>query len=74
MKGKKLTKDELYVVHPITMSLIFSSLRNLLKEGDKLWANSIFEFLAQALADKVFRDYLIINDVLDITANLQELI
>jgi hypothetical protein len=74
MKGKKLTKDELYVVHPITISLMFSSLRNLLKEGDELWANSMFEFLAQASADEAFRDYSTIDDVLDITADPQELI
>jgi hypothetical protein len=34
----------------------------------------MFEFLAQALADKAFRDYSTIDDVLDIMADPQELI
>jgi hypothetical protein len=62
-------------LHPIKFLplLIPRRLKQLLKEGDQLWANSIFDLLGQAAADDAFRDFKTIDDVLALQANPKKL-
>jgi hypothetical protein len=79
MKGKKLSKKELYVlVFFFVLSLTYTnnqslSLKQVLKEGDQIWANSIFDILGQATADNAFRDFSTLDELLAIPASSVEL-
>jgi hypothetical protein len=53
--------------------LTLCSLKQLIRESDRLWVNPIFDLLAQAAADNAFGDYSTIDQVLALEANPKEL-